>query len=71
MSNDCARTSRNKNCVTCARWTGPRDTGRFIHPVFVNYDTHTKGKCLGGGYANMQMAPISTCSQWIKWPPLA
>lgn len=71
MSGNFSTTSYSKKCVTCGRWGGTRDTGFTTHPVFVRFIGNTKGKCIGGGFANLQKDASATCDQWIKWTPLA
>lgn len=71
MSSEYVCSSKDHRCATCGKWGGPRDTGQLVRPTFVKFDVHTKGKCIGGGFANMQMGPMANCSGWVKWAPLA
>lgn len=60
-----------KLCATCALWGGPRHTIPQPKPAFVKVETgQPKGKCLGGGFPNCMMTPISGCGKWMKWPVL-
>lgn len=57
-----------KVCGTCDRWSGPRDPGRIIPSAFVWVEASTdKGMCFGGGFANMKMAAMASCSKHEKW----
>lgn len=59
-----------KLCGTCARWTGPRDPGRISPAMFVQVPENAKGKCMGGGFNQLQMLALQSCSQYLKWPVL-
>jgi len=63
--------SSTKICATCSLWGGMRDLGKIVPAPFVRADANARGRCLGGGYPNLDMAPGASCSKYVKWPALS
>lgn len=57
-----------RNCATCGRWAGQRNTDPVC--TLVKTPQNAQGRCQGGGFNGMQTAAISTCPQYVKWPAL-
>ena len=57
-----------KFCATCGLWGGPRGANGLRN--LAEYDTTSKGECLGGGFNRLMVPAISHCNQWIKWSAL-
>ena len=65
-------TASNQNhiCVTCDLWGGERQAKPPYQAVFVAFESNARGKCLGGGFQNVDVSARTTCSKWRKWGPL-
>lgn len=59
--------NQNKMCASCDLWGGARKANLPYPAVFITVEPNEKGICMGGGFNNMDMNAIATCSSWKKW----
>jgi hypothetical protein len=52
----------SKFCATCKRWGGSRRPDTFL--IYVEVDSNEKGTCYQGGYNQLPMMPMGSCSKW-------
>jgi hypothetical protein len=57
-----------RNCATCGKWGGQRGADMLRSNVQVQ--PGTQGRCLGGGFNNMNTQASASCPQYVKWAGL-
>ena len=64
-------TSVQKNCATCAYWTGKRKCDSFGQRVMVQ-NAMERGKCAipRGGWMGLEKLDSGQCKDWQKWAAL-
>ena len=55
-------------CATCVLWGGSRSTDPFGQ--LASFDGDSTGVCHGGGFNQLKMNPLATCSSWSAWPAM-
>lgn len=56
--------SNMKTCGTCRKWCGQRMPNDPWANNLVIESPETRGKCLGGGFNQLNMQANSRCQQW-------
>jgi hypothetical protein len=62
--------STQKFCASCALWGGARDPGMIFPSPTIKIARGALGRCMGGGFQNLNMAPTATCDKYKKWSAL-